>query len=93
MAKTLHEGLNVQSLFTEDEVDHVRHRQVREEMAEPPNEEELLDALMKLRNGKAAGESGILPEMVKAACCDGNFVEMLLELVTEVCTEGGVPAD
>ena len=85
--------LNVQSLFTEDEVDRVRHRQVREEMAEPPNEEELLDAVMKLRNGKAAGESGILPEMVKAACCDGNFVEMLLELVTEVWTESGVPAD
>ena len=85
--------LNVQSLFTEDEVDCVRHRQVREEMAEPPNEEELLDAVMKLRNGKAAGESGILPEMVKAACCDGNFVEMLLELVTEVWTESGVPAD
>lgn len=37
------------------------------------HEEELIAAVMKLRNGKAAGESGIW------WCYDG---EMLLELVT-----------
>ena len=62
----------------------MRHMQVREEMAWPPNDDELLDAVIKLRNWKAAGESGVLPEIMKAACCDGNFVEMLLELVTDV---------
>ena len=35
-------------------------------MAELPSEEEPLEAVMKLKSGKAAGESGILPEMVKA---------------------------
>ena len=36
-------------------------------MAEPPTEKELLGAVMKLKNGKAAGESGIPLEMVDAA--------------------------
>ena len=48
---------------------------------------------MQLRNGKAAGESGILPEIVKAACCDGDFVGMLVELLGDVWKEGEVPAD
>ena len=47
---------------------------------------------MKMKNGKAAGGSGILSEMVKAACCSGSFVEMLMELVSDVA-EGRVPAD
>ena len=48
---------------------------------------------MKLKSGKAAGESGILPEMVKAMCCDGDCLEMLVELVRDVWEEGCVPAD
>ena len=84
--------LNVQSLFDRDEVNCVKQRQVREEMAEPPTEE-LLEAVVQLRNGKAAGESGILPEMVKAACCDGDFEGMFMELLGDVWKEGEVSAD
>ena len=48
-------------------------------MEELPSVAELCDAIGKLRNGKAAGESGILPaEMVKATCSQG---EILNELV------------
>ena len=36
-------------------------------------EEELWHAVGKMKNGKAGGESGILPEMVKAACCEPDF--------------------
>ena len=46
-------------------------------MAEVPSEEEVMNAmgkLGKLRNRKAAGESGILPEMVKATCREEEFV-------------------
>ena len=34
----------------------------------------------KMRNGKAGGESGILPEMVKAACCNEEFLRKATSL-------------
>ena len=74
-------------------MDGAKQRPVKAEMAEAPAKEELLDAVAKLRNGKAAGESGILPEMVEAACCDENFLRMLLELASNVWTDGEIPAD
>ena len=45
----------------------VRQRPIRPDMEELPSVTELCDPIGKLRNGKAAGESGILPERVKAA--------------------------
>ena len=46
----------------------------------------------KLRNGKAGGESGIFPEMVKATCCEEEFVNKLLDLVNDVWfVRGAVP--
>ena len=42
--------------------------------------EYLLDAVDKLKKGKAGGKSGILPEMLKATCGDNVFAEMLLKL-------------
>ena len=85
--------LNIKSVFSDSDYESVRQRLEREEMAEPPSKEELLEAVMKLKNEKAAGESGILPEMVKAMCCDGDCVEMLVELVRDVWEEGCVLTD
>ena len=50
-------------------------------------------AIGKLRNGKAAGESGILPEMLKAVSREEEVMTMLLELVTDVWRECRVPTD
>ena len=72
--------LNIESVFSDSDVASVRQWPERKEMAEPPSEEELLEAVMKLKSRKAAGETGILPEMVKATCCDIDCVEMLVEL-------------
>lgn len=47
------------------ELELVRQMQVREEMVEPPSEEEFEEAILKLRCRKAGGESGILQEMLK----------------------------
>ncbi len=47
----------------------------------------------ELKNGKAGGESGILPEMLKAACESSEFFELLTELVEDVWRECKVPAD
>ena len=46
-----------------------------------------------MKNGKAAGKSGILPEMVKALSYDDSFLDVLLELVQAVWSEEKVPKD
>ena len=79
------------SVFDAGEVEQIRQRVVREELKDPPSEEELIEAVIKLKNGTAGGESGILLEMVKAACCEEEFVQMLLDLVKDVWQEGKVP--
>ena len=85
--------LNIESVFSDSEVECVKQRPVREEMAEPPCEEELLEAVRRMKSGKAAGESGILPEMMRAMCCDEEFVGKLLQLIGDVWAECRVPAD
>ena len=80
--------LNIQSYFDMEELSRVRQRLTGSEMAEVPSEEEVMNAIGKLRNRKAAEESGILPEMVKAACCEEEFVNKLLDLANEVRETG-----
>ena len=69
----------------------MRQRPTKSEMTEVPSEEEVMNAVAKLRNGKAGGESGILPEMVNAACCEEEFVNKLLDLVKDVWEKGCTP--
>ena len=83
--------LNIQSEFDMKELSRVRQRPTRSEMTEVPSEEEVMNAVGKLRNGKAGGESGILPEMVKAVCCEEEFVNKLLDLVKDVWEKGCTP--
>jgi len=59
-------------------------------MEEIPSVEELYCAVGNIGNGKAAGESGILPEMVKVACSQGEFLSRLPELVYDVWRKGHV---
>ena len=58
-------------------------------MAEPPSEEELVKAVSSLKNGKTGGESGILPEMIKAVCQSDEF----RDLVHTAWREKKVPQD
>ena len=46
----------------------------------------------KLKNGKAGGASGILPEMVKAASCEEAFMSALMELMHDVWRIGEMPS-
>lgn len=57
-------------------------------MEDPPSMEEVLEAVGKLKVGKAGGRSGILPEMVKASCCCDEFPDSLLDLVETVILAG-----
>ena len=47
----------------------------------------------KLRNGKAAGSSNIMPGMIKTACGNEEFMELLLDLVHAVWEESWVPRE
>ena len=85
--------LNIQSQLNEAEVEKARQRPVRHQLAEVPTMDKLTDAIGKLKNGKAGGASGILPEMVKAACCENDFLELLLNLLQATWKEGEVPKD
>ena len=57
--------LNLQSQFDESELENVKQRPMKNEMSCLPSLEDLCEAITRLKNGKAAGSSGILPEMVK----------------------------
>ena len=48
-----------------EELQRVQQRPLRSELEELPSKEELVGAISKTKNGKASGESGILPEMLK----------------------------
>ena len=85
--------LNIVSEIDVTELEQARQRPPRTEMADPPSSEELENAISKLRTGKAAGQSEILPEMVKAACGNADFFNHLLELATIVWNEQQVPQD
>ena len=85
--------LNIQSQFDETEIMRARQRPVRHHLAEAPTMDELTDAIGKLKNGKAGGASGILPEMVKAACSEEEFLDLLLDLVQTAWKESEVPKD
>lgn len=85
--------LNIQSQFDPEEMEKVKQRPIRAEIAELPSQQEIEEAVNKLRNGKAAGKSNILPEMVKVACCEVEVMDMLLELIHQVWKEGQVPKD
>ena len=52
-----------------------------------------MGAIEKLKNGKAAGDSGVHPEMVKVACIGDEFPKKFLELVHDMWKEKNVPTE
>ena len=79
--------LNIQSEFDPSEIELVSQREVDESLGFVPSSLSVQKALAKPKNGKAAGNSGILPEMLKVGWKHSEFVDMLTELVSEVSSE------
>ena len=79
-----HKILNIQSFFDETQLEKAKQRPLREWMDELPSRVEVEKAVHKLKRGKAGGSSGILPEMVRVASCDEDFLDALMDLVEEV---------
>ena len=85
--------LNIRSQFDEEEMDLVRQREVSETLGSIPQSKEVEKALSKLKNGKAAGNSNILPEMLKVSRRNEDFVGMFTDLVSAVWEENRVPQE
>ena len=85
--------LNVVSPFDESVFDLVRQCEVDSSLADLPHEHDVQLALSQVKGGKAAGSSGILPEMLKIGQTNGDFMLMLTELVRAAWKEGHVPQD
>ena len=85
--------LNVVSPFDESVIDLVRQREVDSSLADLPHEHDVQLALSQVKGGKAAGSSGILPEMLKIGQTNGDFMLMLTELVRAAWKEAHVPQD
>ena len=49
------------------------------------------EAVSKMKKGKAAGPSGVVAEMLKAAGKTG--IEMITNLINQIVSEGVIPAD
>ena len=71
----------------------MRQRPVRHDLAKQPTMDELTSAIGKLKNGKAGGASGVLPEMIKAGGSEDAFLKKLLNLVQTSWMEKKVPRD
>ena len=85
--------LNVQSQFEREELEKVRQRPLRLDLARKPSTGELTTALGKLKSSKAAGSSNILPEVIKTACGSEEFTALLLNLTHTVWEERQVPRE
>ena len=65
----------------------MRQREVSEALGTIPEMKDIEKALGKLKNGKAAGKSNILPEMLKVGERKEDFLGMLTDLVSTVWKE------
>ena len=64
-----------------------------EKIAAIPSKNDVAAALAKVRNRKAPGSSGILPEMVKMGMDNGEFCDLLTNLLRAVWKEERVPQE
>ena len=86
-----HGVLNIRSSFLASVVDEVEDYPIDESLDVPPSEEEILDVIKLIKDGKAAGENGVLPEMIK--CCGLDLLDYLVVLFQSVWSEGSVPQE
>lgn len=83
--------LNIQSTFSQQELNRVHQREVQPDLDDKPTLEELVRSIRNMQNGKASGRSGILPERLKVS--SGPLLHYMLDLIHNVWEEGSVPQD
>lgn len=83
--------LNIPSEYKEEVIAEIQQLPTKSHLDEPPTEEEIESALSKLKNGKAGGKTGILPELIKYG--GAELWDRILDLVKMVWEEEAVVRD
>ena len=83
--------LNVESSFDQALIDDMPQFPLRGVLSDPPGEDEVRRALRRLSVGKAGGDNGVLPDLLK--CCGDALVTHIVTLFTTVWREQRIPAE
>lgn len=83
--------LNICCSYSPAELDKGNPIPVVASMGDPSMMKEMMQAVGKLKPGKAGGSSGVLPELVKASCIDAGFRDILLDMILCAWREQQVP--
>ena len=88
---TSHMSSNIPSQYHQMVLDGMHSLPPALELDHPPTYDELIDALSKLKRGKAGGKTGILPELLLSGGPD--LYDRLLLLIADVWKRGKVVKD
>ena len=69
-------------------LERVRQKSIRHDFADKPSRKKSTSALLKLKNGRTRGSSGILLDMEKASCGNESFMYYFMDLIHTVWDEG-----
>ena len=83
--------LNIPSEYREQVINDMPSLPPILELDSPPTDEELSEALSKLKNRKAGGKSGILPELIHCGGCE--LEDRILEIMGQMWEVGSVVDD
>ena len=85
------EILNIPSEYDQEVIDRLPQHTPHLELDEPPTLDELLEALSKLKIGKACGKTGIPPELLVYSSVEVH--DRLLQIMKDVWRAGTVVSD
>ena len=85
------EILNIPSEYDQEVIDRLPQHTPHLELDEPPTLDELLEALSKLKRGKACGKTGIPPELLVYGSAEVHV--RLLQIMKDVWRAGTVVSD
>ena len=83
--------LNIPATYDPEVISLVDQREIRHDFEVAPDEDEIIDALRSLKSGKAAGDSGIKPEHLKALIGNQEALQLLISTIHDFWETGNTP--
>ena len=92
-ARHFNKVYNINSSFDFSALDLVEQRPINYDLNKPPSEEEVLVALTRMSNRKAAGDDNIPPEYYKSLARCEKGLELLMECLLDFWSSGISPSE